>query len=53
MIPYWENLVVLNTRGSGHLLHRKEELTKGDLLSMIVYVIGNIPLINELRNMHP
>ena len=39
--------------GSGHFLHSKEGVTKGDPLAIILYVIGVLPLIRELRSAHP
>ena len=38
---------------SGHFFHSKEGMTQGDLLVMIAYGIGVLPLIKELRNAHP
>ena len=50
----WATLVVRDTGdGSGHFLHSKEGVTQGDPLAMIVYGIGVLPLIRELRNAHP
>ena len=39
--------------GSGHFLHSKEGVTQDEPLDMIVYGIGALPLIRELRNAHP
>ena len=39
--------------GSDHFLHSKEGVTQGDLLAMIAYGIGVLPLIWELREAHP
>ena len=51
---HWAMIVVRDTGdGSGHFLHSKEGVTQGDPLAMIVYVIGVLPLIRELRNAHP
>ena len=50
---HWATLVVRDTGdGSGHFLHSKEGVTQGDALAMIVYGIGVLPLIRELRNAH-
>ena len=38
---------------SGHFLHSKEGVTQGDPLAMIIYGIGVLPLIRELREAHP
>ena len=38
---------------SGHFLHSKEDVTQGDPLAMIAYVIEPPPLIRELRVAHP
>ena len=38
---------------SGHFLHRKEGVTQGGVLAMIAYGIGFLPLIKELRDVHP
>ena len=51
---HWATLVVRNIKdGSGHFLHSKEGLTHGDPLAMIVYGIGVLPLISDLRRDHP
>ena len=50
---HWATLVVRNEYGSGYLLHIKEGVTQGDPLAMIVYGIGILPLIRELRSTHP
>ena len=51
---HWATLVVRNTEdGSGHFLYRNYGVTQGDLLAMITYVIGVIPLIRELRDSPP
>ena len=50
---HWATLVVRNSEGSGHFLHRKEEMNQGDPVSMIDYGIGVPPLIRELRDAHP
>ena len=34
-------------------MHSKEGVTQGDPLAMIVYRIGVLPLIRELREAHP
>ena len=39
--------------GSGYFLHIKEGVTKGSFLSMISYGIGILPLIHDLRTVHP
>ena len=51
---HWATLVVRNTEdGAGHFFHRKEGVTQGDPLAMIVYGIGVLPLIRDLRRDHP
>ena len=51
---HWSTLVVRNTEdGSGHFLHSKEGVTQGDLLAMIAYGIGILPLIRVLQVDHP
>ena len=51
---HWATLVVQDTGdGSGHFFHSKEVMPQGDTLTMIVYDIGFLPLIRELRNAHP
>ena len=51
---HWAMLVVWDTGdGSGHFLQIKEGVTHGEPLAMIVYGIGVLPLIRELRNAHP
>ena len=37
----------------GQFLHRKEGGNQGDILSMIAYYIGILPLICEIRAVHP
>ena len=50
---HWATLVVRDTGdGSGHFLHSKEGVTKGDPLAMIAYGIGVLPLIQEVREAH-
>ena len=50
---HWDTLVVRDMEdGSGHFLHRKEGVTQGEPLSMIVYDIGVLPLVRELRDAH-
>ena len=46
-------MVVRNLEGSGHFLHKKEDVTKGEPLEMIAYVIGVPPLIREIQDVHP
>ena len=50
---HWATLVVQDTGdGSGHFLHSKEGATQGDLLEMMNYGIGLLPLIRELVEAH-
>ena len=49
----WVTLLIRAGNRMGHFLHRKEGVTKGDPLAMIVYVIGIIPLILDLWTSHP
>ena len=51
---HWATLMVWDTGdGSGYFLHSKEGVIQGDPLAMIVYDIGSLPLIREMRNDHP
>ena len=44
----WAPLVL---KGSGSMLHSKEGITQGDPLSMFIYAIATLPLINTVH--HP
>ena len=46
-------LVICNLGGMGNFLHRKQGVTQGDPLSMILYGIGILPLIRKIREEHP
>ena len=51
---HWATLLVRDTGdGSGHVFHSKEGGTQEDTLSMIVYVVGVLPLIRGLRGAYP
>ena len=50
---HWSTLLVKDSEGLCHLLHSKEGVTQGDPLYMIEYVIGVLPLIQELWDAHP
>ena len=43
----WAPLIV---RGLGELLFGREGVTQGDPLSMFLYAVGTIPLIQSLKN---
>ena len=45
--------VIWYARGLGHFIHSKEGVTQSDPLSSIVYGIGIMPLIHDLRKAHP
>ena len=50
----WATLVLRNAEdGSVQFLHRKEGMTQGYHLTMIVYGIGVLPLIRYLWDEHP
>ena len=40
----------LFTKGTSTILYSQEGVTQGDTLSMLVYAIGNLPLIRTLKN---
>ena len=51
---HWATLVVWDKGDeSGKFLHSKEGMTQGDPLAMIVYGIGVLPIIREVRNAQP
>ena len=49
---HWATLVVHDTDGLGHFLHRKEGVTQGDTLEIITYGIGILPITREIRAAH-
>ena len=49
---HWATLVIRAGNGTGHLLHRKEGVTQGDPLAMIIYGLGILPLICDLPSAH-
>ena len=45
---HWGAFVIRYGEGAGHFLYRKEGVTKGDPVAMIMYVIGALPLMRGL-----
>ena len=50
---HWATLVIRAGDGMVHFLHRKKGATQGDRLAMITYGLGILPLIRDLRTVHP
>ena len=48
-----DKMVIREGDWIGRCLHSKEEGTQGYLLTMIVYGLGILPLIRDLREDHP
>ena len=38
---------------TGNFIHSKESVTQGDTLKIIVYVLGVLPLIRKIQEVHP
>ena len=49
----WDTLVIREGNSTGHFLYSKEEVTQGYPLAIVVYVLGILPLIQELQMTHP
>ena len=50
---HWSSLVLWNGDGTASFIHSKEGVTHRDPLAMIVYGIGILPLINNLKREIP
>ena len=50
---HWSLLVLQNGNGTASIIHGKEGVTQGDTLAMIVYRIGILPIINNLKQEIP
>jgi len=50
---HWPTLVIRGSNGTGVFLFSKEGSTQGDPLSMIVYGIGTLPLVRQLKQEFP
>ena len=46
---HWSLLVLRNVNGTASILHSREGVTQGGPLAMIVYGVGTLPLINNLK----
>ena len=46
---HWSSLVLQNRNGAASFLHSKEGVMQGDSLAMIVYGIGILPLIKNIK----
>ena len=49
----WSSIVLQNRNGTASFLHIKEGVTQGEPLAMIVYGIGILPLIKNLKRKIP
>ena len=50
---HWSSLVLRNMNGTAIFLHIKESVTQGDHIAMIVYRIGILPLVKNLKREIP
>ena len=50
---HWATLLIRAGNETGHFLLRKEGVTQGDTLAIIIYGIGILPLIQYLQTAQP
>ena len=50
---HWSSLVLRNGNGTSSFLHIREDVTQGEPLVMIMYVISILPLFNNLKREIP
>ena len=46
---HWSSMALRNWNGTASILHSREGVTQGGPLAMIVYGVGTLPLINNLK----